>query len=215
MASRLFVSVVIVAATALGAAFGASAASAAGCTGNVQFADAFGQADPGWPTSDNFSIGGGKFQIKPDAGKDVWSIYGASLFGDADICVDVSVSAASDPTGPGAGVVFWLADSNNYYGVYIAPNGFAAINRIQNGKVLSPVSWRKATSLKTGANAVNTIRLTLKGNAISCYFNDQLFYTIQGAQPQGGGQFGLEAWSEKANPNIWSFTNLKVTDPSQ
>ena len=62
MASRLFMSVIVVAATALGA----TAASAAGCTGNVQFADAFGQADPGWPTSDNFSIGGGKFQIKPD-----------------------------------------------------------------------------------------------------------------------------------------------------
>ncbi len=53
-------------------------------------------------------------------------------------------------------MVFWLADSNNYYGVYIAPNGFAAIDRVQNGKVLSPVSWRKATSLKTGANAVNS-----------------------------------------------------------
>jgi len=81
MASRLFMSVIVVAATALGA----TAASAAGCTGNVQFADAFGQADPGWPTADNMSIGGGKFQIKSDAGKDFWSIYGASLFGDADI----------------------------------------------------------------------------------------------------------------------------------
>ena len=140
MASRLFMSVIIVAATALGS----SAASAAGCTGNVQFTDAFGQADPGWPTSDNVSIGGGKFQIKADAGKDFWSIYGASLFGDADICVDVSVNAASDPTGPGAEVVFWLADSNNYYGVYIAPNGFAAINRFQTESFLSPVASRKA-----------------------------------------------------------------------
>jgi hypothetical protein len=211
MASRLFMSVIVVAATALGA----TAASAAGCTGNVQFADAFGQADPGWPTADNMSIGGGKFQIKSDAGKDFWSIYGASLFGDADICVDVSVNTASDPSGPGAGIVFWLSDTNNYYSVYIAPNGTAAIDRVQNGKLLSPVAWRKAASLKTGANAVNTIRLTLKGNSISCYFNDQLFYTVQGAQPQGGGQIGLEAWGEKANPNIWSFSNFKVTDPSQ
>jgi hypothetical protein len=211
MASRLLMSAVIVAA----AAFATTAASAAGCTGNVQFADTFGQADPGWPTSDNVVIGGGKLQIKSEATKDYWTIYGAALFGDADICVDVSVNTATDPSGPGAGVDFWMSDTNNYYGVFIAPNGTAAIFRIQNGKALTPVSWRKAASLKTGANAVNTIRLTLKGNSISTYFNDQLFYTVQGQQPQGGGQIALEGWAEKANPNIWSFSNLKVTDPSQ
>jgi hypothetical protein len=211
MASRLFMSVIVVAATALWA----TAAAAAGCTGNVQFADDFGEADPGWPVGDNVAIGGGKLQIKADAGKDYWSIYGASLFGDADICVDVSVNAASDPTGPGGAVDFWLVDSNNYYGVYVAPNGFAAIQRVQNGKLLSPVSWRKAPSLKTGANVVNAIRVTLKGNSISVYFNDQLFYKVNGVQPQGGGQIGLEGWAEKANPNIWSFANLKITDPPQ
>jgi hypothetical protein len=177
--------------------------------------DTFGEADPGWPTGDNVSIGGGKFQIKADAGKDFWSIYGAALFGDADICVDLSVNTASDPSAPGAGVVFWLADGNNYYAAYILPNGSASIQRIQNGKNLRVVDWRKAPSLKTGAGAVNAIRLTLKGNTIFCYFNDQLFYKVNGAQPQGGGQFGFEAWAEKANPNIWSFTNLKITDPPQ
>ena len=34
-------------------------------------------------------------------------------------------------------MVFWLADSNNYYGVYIAPNGSAAINRVQNERFVA------------------------------------------------------------------------------
>lgn len=210
MASKLLMGVIVAAATALAA----TAASAAGCTGNVQFADTFGQADPAWPTADSISIGGGKMQIKPDAGKDNWAIYQGAFFGDADICVDVSVNPVSDPTAFSAEVVFWLVDSSNYFEVYIAPNGFASIARVQNGRALTPVGWRKAASLKPGANVVNSIRVTLKGNSISTYFNDQLFYTIQGAQPQGGGLIGLDANSEKS-PNTWSFSNLKITDPPQ
>src|SRR5262249_34861997 len=150
MALRLFTSIFSIVAIALAT----TAARAAGCGGNVQFQDAFGQVDPAWPTSDNISIGGGKLQIKADAGKDFWAIYGGSLFGDADICVDVSVNTVSDPTGPGAGVVFSFVDSNNYFAIYFSPDGTAAIQRHQNGRLLSPVGWRKATSLKTGANAV-------------------------------------------------------------
>jgi hypothetical protein len=211
MTSRLLMSAVVVAATALAA----TAASAAGCTGNVQFADNFGQVDPGWSTDDAISIGGGKFQVKLDPGKFDSAGYNAALFTDADICVDVSVNAVSDPNGPGAGLFFWFIDGKNYYEVLIAPNGNASIQRTQNGRNLRPVDWRKAPSLKTGAGAVNSIRLTLKGNTITCYLNDQLFYKVNGAQPDGGGTIGFEAWAEKANTNIWSFSNLKITDAPQ
>ena len=55
----------------------------------------------------------------------------------------------------------------------------------------------------------------LKGNSISIYFNDQLFYKVNGVQPEGGGQIALEGWAEKANANTATFANLKITDPSQ
>jgi hypothetical protein len=170
---------------------------------------------PRWPTGDTVSDGGGKLQINADATKGYWSVYQSSLFGDADICVDVSVNTVTDPNGPMAVVDFWLVDNKNYYGLYFAPNGAAAIQRFQNGKLLTPVSWRKAPSLKTDANAVNAVRVTLKGNSIATYFNDQLFYKVNGSQPEGGGQIALEGWAEKANGNIWTFTNLKITDPPQ
>ena len=73
-------------------------------------------------------------------------------------------------------------------------------------------TWRASPALKTGAGVVNAIRVTLKGNSISTYFNDQLFYTVTGNQPKGGGFLGFAFESEKAGPNTWSFTNLKVTD---
>jgi hypothetical protein len=211
MTSRLLLSMMIVAMGALAT----TAASAAGCTGNVQFADDFTQVDPGWPSFDQVSIGGGKLQIKSDANKGYWAVYGGNVFGDADICVDVSISPVTDPSAPGAALDFWIADTKNYYNLGITPNGMAALSRFVNGKLLSPISWRKAPSLKTGANAVNSIRLTLKGNSISIYFNDQLFYKVNGVQPEGGGQIALEGWAEKANANTATFANLKITDPSQ
>ena len=127
----------------------------------------------------------------------------------------MSISPVTDPGGSGAALDFWLADTKNYYSLAIAPNGTAALNRFVNGKLLTPIGWRKAPSLKTGANAVNSIRLTLKGNSISIYFNDQLFYKVNGVQPEGGGQIALEGWAEKANANTATFANLKITDPSQ
>jgi len=211
MASRLFVSILFGTLTAV---LATSAASAAGCTGNAQITFDLSQADPAWPAGDDFSIVGGSIQIKEAAGKSDSMAYGGALVGDADICVDASVGTFKDPTGPGGGVIFWQTDWSNYYGLTIAPNGQAAIFRIQNGKTLFPVQWRAAASLKTGANVVNNIRLTLKGNKVSAYFNDQLFYSVQGQQPQGGGQFGFTGWSEAAAPNVWTFQNLKVTDPS-
>ena len=102
------------------------------------------------------------------------------------------------------------------YTVLISPAGNAALVRNLKGKQLLPVSGRQATSLKTGAGVVNSIRLTLKGNKISIYFNGQPWYTnLSGVQPQGGASWGPIYFSEKAATNVWTFSNLKVTDPSQ
>lgn len=226
MASRLFMSFVVVAATALATtaawAQQPAPAASAGCTGNEQFSDDFTQAnDPTWPVPrDDIAIGGGKFQGKAPVTKWNWAITAAVNVGDADICVDLSVNPVSDPTQTYGGVVFWLGggdpDSPNFYQVMIDPAGDASLQAIQNKKLTQPVSWRKAASLKTGANVVNSIRITLKGNKISIYFNGQPWYTnLSGVQPQGGGEWGLQFTSEKAAPNVWTFSNLKVTDPSQ
>jgi hypothetical protein len=211
MVSRLFVSIIV---GVIAAALGTVGASASGCTGNPQLTLDFSQPDPAWPAGDDLSIGGGSLQMKEAANGNGGYTYGGGLVGNADICTDLSVDSAKDPTGPGAGIVFWQTDWNNYYQIAIAPNGQAGLARIQAGKVLMPIQWRAAASLKTGPKVVNNIRVTLNGNSISTYFNSQLFYTITGQQPQGGGSFGVTAWSESAQANVWTFQNMKVTDPS-
>jgi len=212
MTARLLMSAVV----AIAATLATSAAWAAGCTGNVQFTDDFSQSnDPTWPVPrDDIAIGGGKFQGKAPVTKLYQALTQAFPLGDADVCVDISVSPVSDPSTFSGGLQFWMPDDNNQFMLLFNAAGQAALLHLQNGKLLVPVSWRKAPSLKTGAGVVNSVRLTLKSNKISIYFNDQPWYTnLPGVEPKDGGLWGFLYGSEKT-PNIWTFSNLKVTDPS-
>lgn len=209
MVSRLLIAVAVAGSMALAA----NSALAAGCTGNVQFSDDFSQVNPAWQDASDVSIGGGRWQgTAPDNQGMYWDFYQGRLFADADICFGMSVNSVSDPTDTGAGLVFWQKDQDNYTALLVAPNGYATIFAVQAGTTLTLSSWRASPAIKTGAGAANAIRVTLKGNSISTYFNDQLFYTVTGNQPKGGGFLGFAFESEKAGPNTWSFTNLKVTD---
>ena len=75
--------------------------------------------------------------------------------------------------------------------------------------------WRQIPSAKTGSGAKNLMRVTTSGNAITLYLNDTKIATVKGQQPDGGGQIGLRADSEKEKRDTWKFSALKVTDVPQ
>jgi hypothetical protein len=210
MAIRLLLGVVVAAVISLAV----NEARAAGCTGAEQYTDDF--TDVGsWSVFDGVSINGGKMIFKEPATKVDTMINTGFLVGDGDICIDVSLlSPISDLAGAYAIVIFWQVDWNNYYELDIAPNGQAAIFRMQNGKSLRPVDWTAADSLKAGPDMVNSVRLSLKGNSISVYFNDKLFKKINGLQPKDGGAMGFGAGAEEKQADSIAFSKLRVTDPS-
>src|SRR5258708_7152202 len=109
-------------------------------------------------------------------------------------------------------MVFWAQDYGNYYGLFIEGAGGAAVIRLQNGKWLYPVSWRKADSVKNKPGDTNTIRVTLKGNTGVAYINDKQFAMFKGQPPANGSQFGLHGESEAERTNTWAFSNVKITD---
>jgi hypothetical protein len=200
---------------ATGALFAIVLASspALACKGpNVVFADSFAEADPGWGTNDQLVIGSNRAQLKSQPGGVAGSFYTGSFFDDADICIDVTSPAARNPAEVNAGLVFWADDWDNFYMFQITPDGQASIYRSQKGKTIFPVSWRKADAVKPGANAVNTLRLTLKGGNGTAYVNDKQFVAFKGMPPKGGSLIGLFSASENGAVNIWSFSNLKITD---
>lgn len=197
-------------------ACGIAATPALACKGkNVLFEDSFKEADPAWASGEGFAIdfGAAKITVKPNGG--LTSLYGGSLFEDADMCVDVTMPEANKPQYTAGGIVFWAQDYGNYYGLFIDAAGAAAVIRLQNGKWLYPVSWRKADSVKPKPGDVNMIRVTLKGNTGVAYINDKQFAMFKGAPPANGSQFGLHGESEADRSNTWSFSNVKITDLSK
>lgn len=197
-------------------AIGLAASPALACKGKtVLFEDNFKDADPAWASGEGFSIefGQAKIAVKPNGG--LTSLYGGSLFENADMCVDVTIPEAKHPSYTAGGIVFWAQDYGNYYGLFIDANGGGAVVRLQNGKWLYPVSWRKSDGVKVGTGQVNALRVTLKGNTGVAYINDKQFAMFKGQPPANGSQFGLHGESEADRQNAWSFANVKITDLQQ
>ena len=189
------------------------------CKGSkILFADDFRDADPAWPvdTTNLYAIGDGKFTITPvatAAPNVMWiALYGGSLFGDVDMCVTLTFPAGEGVGEQSGGLAFWGTDINNVYRFGISPGGTASIIRWQNGKVLFPVSWRKADAIKTAPGATNTLRVTLNGMSATTYINDTPFFTIKGQPPEGGSEIGISAGKGEKASFPFVFTNLKVTD---
>jgi hypothetical protein len=190
-----------------------AAAPALACTGQELFSDDFKEVDFGWPEQKDAAVGAGKAVLKPAAGRATALVYGGALFDDADICVDLSIGQARDPAALAGGLVFWHDDFNNTSVLLISADRGAALLRWQKAKRLDPVAWRAAESLKPGADAVNSLRDTLKGNAVTVYFNDKVFASVKAPPPDGGGKIGFWAESEKDGPVVFTFSKLRVTAP--
>jgi hypothetical protein len=210
MSFRLFATALVAAsfvATSL------ASAPALACTGKEIFADNFTGAGRGWQKFKGAAIGGGKAVLAADAGKSTALIYGGALFENADICVEVTIDQFRDPSGTAAGLYFWHDDWDNTGIFLISPDGQATIIRYQKGKKLTPVAWESTDLVDTKPNAVNKLRLTLKGKTQAAYINDKLFAELTMVPPVDGGKIGFDAESENDASNSWTFTKFRITEP--
>jgi len=208
----------IAVAAGIGLLLGANSAYA--CKGkNVQFSDDFREVDQTWGTEqdgDAVTVEEGKVKFKADADAGYAVLYGGALFDDADLCVTVQMpNNFKQGDTIEAGPLFWAQDHSNYYYFEIDPNGKVALERKVKGKWVTVLGWRQIPNAKTGQGAKNVLRVTTSGNSITLYVNDQKIATVKGQQPDGGGQIGLRADSEKEKRDTWKFSALKVTDLPQ
>ncbi len=188
-----------------------TAAVAAGCDGTVLLEDNFTQVDPAWSlTSPYTAISGGKLRINAKPGYGYGAFYEGALFGEADMCVDITMPEAREPNAISAGLLFHFADFDNTLMVLVNADGYICLQRREDKQTLFPVTWRKTSVLKTGTSAVNSLRVTWKGAAVSIGLNDQSIVTGKVPGLTGKGKIGLVGYSEKSGSNIWQFSNLKI-----
>ena len=127
----------------LALAIGCGAADA--CQGSkVLFEDKFTSADPTWgPQSDKFKIADGKAIMSAPPNEAYWSWNSGFVFDDADICYTISlIGKVSDPTKTYGGLMFWVADNQDFYVFATSPNGYFKVSREVSGQwVNDPIAW--------------------------------------------------------------------------
>lgn len=213
-------SVKLVTGALTGAFFGMAVAAspALACKGaTVLLQDDFTDMDPAWNVLyGDWSAENGKLTAKSEPGKIGLLLYDGAFFPAADVCINVTAPTVRDPTSVMAGIGFWAGDSS--YFMTIRPDGFAGVSRLSNSGWLHPVPMRKFDGVKTGAGAVNSIRVVWKGPPpegsntppdprVNFFINDRPFITFK-ANPNPNRQLELYDESEGAP---YQFDKLVVT----
>jgi hypothetical protein len=189
-----------------------AASPALACKGEEIYSDDFTSSDGPWFAAPFFSIAGGSAEIKLEPGNTGIIPYLGGKFKEFDVCVDIANAAFKNAESPPvAGLVFWANDFQNLGAVLISPVGAMVSIRNSKGRSLLAIPPRKVPSLKVGNGAVNTIRVTVKGQNVTLYANDDRVATFKGVPEDG--LIGLIAESEKDQVNSWKFSNFKLTEP--
>ena len=189
----------------------AAPASACG-TGKVLFSDDFKQVDASWGfDSPDVQVEEGKVKVKPQPDISNLLVYKGILFSDADYCLMVRTpNKLTDNDNTMAGPIFWAKDYDNYYMFMITPSGFAEITRKVNGKWIDVIEWKQDPNIKRPAGSNNVLEIKTTGSDIAAFINDKPFATVKGQVPEGGGQIGMRAQSEKEQVDTWKFSQLQV-----
>jgi hypothetical protein len=177
--------------------------------GAVQFADDFKTPDVGWIHNDQVKIGSGAITLMPVANRQETAYNNTYIFSDADICAQIKLNDFTKPEQLGGGLMFWIADLNNYYVFNIRPDGVWYIERQVGGRWIK-INSGNSDVIKKAIGNLNEVEVRLSGNAGTGYVNGTKVATFNGQPPQGGGFFGVDAESENERANIWEFRNFRI-----
>jgi len=191
------------------------AGPASACMGDkVLFEDRFDQPNPGWGKylKNRVVIGGGAMKVTPEPKRRQFVQYRGDLYGDADVCVDITVPALRSEGA--AGLLFGYEDYVGFNFFWVnAPGGLAGIDRWSDtaSKWLHPVNSRKVAGLDVSGGAKVALRLTLNGTRAISYINNKEFVQFKVSPTELGGFIGLEAEAGETS-GTWIFNNFKITN---
>jgi hypothetical protein len=169
-----------------------------------------------WPL--NFGAQGPVIIMKPDGLHIVqtkslsnYVIYTGFTFKD----MDTSVTITAKVDGPGdAGLIFWSNGLGDYYTCTVAPatGTVGMYHHTADGNAWVPVvPYMKDPNIKTGAGAVNTLRLVTKANTIQLFINGGIVGHLFVQPPAAGGAIGLIGEGGSTGPSDFIFSDLTVS----
>jgi hypothetical protein len=180
--------------------------------------DDFTDEDPAWALTDHTvaQIGDGAMKVQSAVNKYFNLYYQGMNFPGADACIDIVSPPTPSKTVTQAGLGLWTAKGWNF--IYISSDGTAGVTGLQDNNWINPVPARKFDGIKTGANAVNQLRLvwsappadnsTAAPNPyVQIFINDKSFIKYKTVQ-NTDRSLSIYADTEGAQ---YQFKNLNVT----
>ena len=168
----------------------------------VQLAESFTAAGPptGWTSggSGTWTSTDGVYRMtgqKPTGGAFSFSYY-ASVFN--DFTFQAEVNQVQGGLNSGSGLLFRGDGTlNNVYIFQIMPNGTYSVDK-RSGGIGSPlVPSTYSSTINTGLNAVNTLKVASHGATMQFYINDKLVNVVEDEEFDSG-RVGLYAWDDSA-----------------
>jgi len=181
----------------------------------ARFYDDFHKQDPGWSfiIGDQAYFADGQLVLKPKQGLTYTARYLPLHYENATICAHIkSPPEWKTLDGVSAAVIFWAANANNFYAAQIRPDGSYWISRYFGGTWITVIPRTNSAQIKTGANAVNEVAVTLVDNFGALFINNVKVQEFRGQPPLGGGAVGLHAESEATSSDEWRFLDIAVMD---
>jgi len=149
----------------------------------------------------------GDNQVLAQKAKNSDSTFNLALVGDthfADVDLRVRMKAVAGETDRGGGLVWRAKDKDNYY--------IARSNPLEDNFRVYKVQAGKRTQFQsakiTGDTQWHTLRVTMKGSKIACYFDETKYLEVEDSTFPEAGKIGL--WS-KADAQSY-FDDLTVAE---
>jgi hypothetical protein len=221
----------IFSAAAVAAGILLSQAAALACEGGkVLMEDNFSKLNRAWgvaidPKLERVDGEGLSTDYPPGTVKRAISQWG--FFDNAVACASFTVAyrctdADKCETQPYVGLIVWGVDLENYYAFEVAPLvGIYSVQRLQNNKWLTPVSWTALPGgRKFAAGDKFEISAVMKGNLISFKVNDRPVIEFEAMAPEGGSLVGFElaaaqTGNAKTQLNLSRFEVRELAPESQ
>jgi hypothetical protein len=138
------------------------------------------------------------------------AVFNLCVLGDAkfkDVELTVAFKAVAGDTDQGGGVVWRYKDANNYYVARFNPlEDNYRVYKVVDGK---RVQLETAEKIVAEAGKWHTLRVTMKGDAITCALNGKTHLEVKDATFAGAGAVGL--WT-KADART-SFDDFRAAEP--
>ena len=164
------------------------------------FSDQFSDASNSWFTADDdkkrFTIKDGKYYLKHKRKEKGWATYiERNIDTQRDFEIETKIDKIAGVTNFGYGLIFGKKDGNDFR-FYISSSGYYKIARIINNSEQIIQKWTTTSTVHSGNQKSNTLKIKKQNGEYLFYINDTYVYKME-FEPFYGDDLGFVVYNDQ------------------